>query len=172
MTIALSLSVSLTPAKVALVVAIYFGLTILPLLLLIRRNVVAGKWTDYDVSDQRQRFRFYSAAIGITAATLLLFFLLGLPRNLVVGVLVGLLLLAIGMAANLRSKLSMHSLFAAYCAMALLLVNVKLSIAMSAILSCVAWSRIVLRRHTPAQVFLGICLGVFGGLVLLLFIAH
>jgi membrane-associated phospholipid phosphatase len=171
LTITLSLIGHLRPGKLIAVVAIFSASIILPLLVLIRRKVVSGEWTDMDVSHHDQRGRLYSVALPIIALSIPIFWLLRLPRGLIIGTVVSLFLLIAGMAINRSSKLSMHAMFGAYCMMVLWAVSHTFGLAALALLIAVGWSRVLLGRHTVAQVISGMSLGMAAGVILLWLVA-
>jgi membrane-associated phospholipid phosphatase len=172
LTITLALFDRVSGVKTFSTVAIYLVSTILPLLVLIWYKVSSGKWADYDVSDQGQRRYFYPVTLAIAALNILLFWLMNLPRALLMGAWVSLFLLLAGVMLNLRWKVSLHTMFGAYCAIALLSNNLVLSVTLLVLVMMIGWSRVVLGRHTVGQVISGTCLGSAGGLVLLWLVKH
>jgi membrane-associated phospholipid phosphatase len=142
-------------------------LTVLPLVFIIRRKVRAGKWSDHDVSDASERRNFYPIALSVTALSLVVFYLLGFPRGLLVGMLISLALLLAAMFINRFSKISLHLIFAVYFAVSLCAVDYRIGGAFLLLAAAVGWSRVKLGRHTPAQVLSGAALGAAAGLILL-----
>ena len=133
--------------------------TVFPMLFIIRRKVKAGKWSDHDVSDAAERRNFYPLMIAILGFSLVIFYLLGFPRPLLVGMLISLAILTAAMLINHWSKISLHLTFAVYFAVSLLAVNYWMSGGLFVLAIAVGWSRIKLGRHTPAQVVSGALLG-------------
>ncbi|MEK6280911.1 MAG: phosphatase PAP2 family protein [Acidobacteriota bacterium] len=166
LTVTLSLVGHLPAARLLAVVGIFTAAIVFPIWFVIRRKVASGAWTDMDVSDHGQRAGLYSVALSIIALSIPIFWLLELPRGLIIGTLVSLVLLLAGMAINLRSKLSMHSMFGAYCVVILMAVSVAFGLAALLLIAAVGWSRVVLGRHTVAQVVFGMSLGAAAGVVL------
>jgi membrane-associated phospholipid phosphatase len=156
-----------SPARAAAIGAVTILATVFPMLFIIRRQVKAGKWSDHDVSDASERRSFYPLMIAVLAAALAAFYLLGFPRSLIVGMLVSLLILLTAMVINRWSKISLHMIFAVYFAVALLMVNFRLSAGLSAMAIAVGWSRLKLERHSPAQVLSGALLGAIAGILFL-----
>lgn len=149
---------------VALAVA---ALTSLPMLFVIRRKVVAGAWTDHDVSDQSQRRGFYLVAVAVIAASSLAFWLLGFPRGVVAGTAFSLVPLVVATVVNRWTKISLHMIFGAYFAVILFRVNPWVGVGAMLFIAAVGWSRVVLGRHTLQQVVLGVALGTASGALLL-----
>ena len=141
--------------------------TALPLLLIIRRQVAKGAWSDHDVSVAEERRSFYPRVLLVVAAAALVFYLLGFPGPLVAGLGVSLALLVAAMIINRRTKISLHMIFAVYFGVALTAVGLPIGAAFLLLAAAVGWSRVRLARHTPWQVAAGAALGAAGGLVLL-----
>jgi membrane-associated phospholipid phosphatase len=156
-----------SPARAAATGAITLLATVFPMLLIIRRKVRAGKWSDHDISDASERRNFYPLMIAILGLSLIVFYLLGFPRPLLVGMIISLAILLVAMVINHWSKISLHLTFAVYFALSLLAVNYWISAVLLVLAIAVAWSRIKLGRHDPAQVISGALLGAIAGIVLL-----
>jgi membrane-associated phospholipid phosphatase len=141
----------------AMIIAVVF-----PTGLLLVRGVRSGRWSDVDVSVQEERIHFYPRAIllsGIGVAALLL---LRAPGFIVRGALVTLVLLAIAGVINRYLKVSLHTLFAFYCAVALFRIGFFIGLIALIVAILVVWSRLHLRRHAFADVLVGALLGSIG----------
>ncbi len=141
--------------------------TVTPLFFIIRRQVSAGKWSDHDISDATERRSFYPVVIIINALAMTLFYFLGFPPALIVGMLVSIAILLLAMLINRWSKISLHLIFAVYFAVSLLAVSSLSAAGFLLLAAALGWSRIRLERHTSAQVLSGACLGAIAGIVLL-----
>jgi hypothetical protein len=143
---------------VALIVAV-----IIPTALLLIRGVRSGRWSDADVSVPTERAGFYPPAILISLGGVASLLFLHAPRFITRGALVTLMLLVIAALINRVLKISLHAMFALYCAVALLAIGwVPGGIAI-ALAGLVLWSRLYLRRHALPDVLLGAGLGLAGG---------
>lgn len=156
-----------SPARAAGIGAIAVLATVFPMLFVIRRKVKAGKWSDHDVSDATERRNFYPLMMAILGFSLVVFYLLGFPRPLLVGMLISLAILFVGMLINRWSKISLHLTFAVYFAVSLIAVNYWMSAGLFVLAIAVAWSRIKLGRHNLMQVLSGALLGAIAGIILL-----
>lgn len=156
----------LPPQQAARIVGIVVLVSIVPMFLLIARRVRAGAWTNYDVSVREQRSGMYPLALAITAATVLALAWARVPRPILQGVLAILLLIGIAALVNLWLKISLHTAFAVFTALALL-PNRGLVAGALLLAAAIAWSRLELGRHTLAEVIGGAVLGavVGGGLI-------
>ena len=167
LTVLISAISSLPLGRALTICGITVLLTIFPLLIIIRRQVSAGKWSDHDVSDASERRNFYPILIAVVALSLVAFYLLGFPRGLLVGMLISLLLLLTAMLINRYSKISLHQIFAVYFAVSLFAVSFWFGALFLLLAAAVGWSRIRLERHTFGQVLSGALLGAVAGIVLL-----
>ena len=166
LTIMLSFASSQRGGRLFTVLGIFIASTILPLILLIRRKVRTKEWTDADVSNRQQRQHFYYFTLGILALSIPIAWLFGMPAQLITGTAVSLALLAAGLLINTRFKISMHMMFAGYCAVILARADIPFVLCAMAILFALGWSRLVLRRHTVPEVIYGSLLGATAGLVM------
>ena len=128
--------------------------------------VIAGvyrrRWTDRHVRVRQQRLVPFLAAIASFLAGLALLVALGAPRQLIALVVAMLACLAATMLVTLWWKVSLHTAAASgTVAILVLTLGPSLLLALPAI-ALVAWSRIRLGDHTPAQTLAG---AVLGGLV-------
>jgi membrane-associated phospholipid phosphatase len=156
-----------SPARAAAIGAIAVLATVFPMIFIIRRKVKAGKWSDHDVSDARERRNFYPLMIAILGFSFVVFYLLGFPRPLLVGMLISLAILTAAMIINRWSKISLHLTFGVYFAVSMLAVNYWMSGGLFVLAVAVAWSRLKLGRHNTAQVLSGAILGAIAGIILL-----
>jgi membrane-associated phospholipid phosphatase len=159
---------TLPPGRALLVTGVVFAGTILPMAITLRRNVRAGRCTDYDVSVREERSRMYPAALGVVSLTLLLLFLIEPPRQVFGGTVAVLALLGTAALVNLRHKISLHTAFAVFVALCLLPLGTALAGGGAALAAAIGWSRITMGRHTPAEVASGAVLGLLVGTALLL----
>lgn len=158
---------SMSTAQALTTVIITVLVTVLPLLFIIRRQVVLGKWSDHDVSVSSERRKFYPIAISVVSISCVCLWLLGLPNSLLIGMMISLALLVVAMLINRWSKISLHLIFATYCAVSLLAVSYLVGAVFLLLAVLVAWSRVSLKRHTLPQVLSGILLGAVAGILLL-----
>ena len=147
------------------VLAALFLSVIVPTAIVLVSGARSGRWRDADVSVREERKRFYPWAISISALGTLITWLIGAPFFIVEGGLVTLALFVVAAIANFRLKLSLHTLFASYCAVILLRINIGLGIVAIILTALIFWSRLVLGRHTLVEVVAGVGLGVCGGIV-------
>jgi membrane-associated phospholipid phosphatase len=152
------------PAGSALaILAVLFLSTIAPVGLLLFFGLRSGRWRDADVSVRTERRRFYPVAIPLSAAGTGLTWLIGAPGYILRGALITLIVLIVAGISNVWFKISLHALFAGYCAVVLFRVNWLYGSFMTMLALLVVWSRLFLKRHTIAETFAGLGLGLLAG---------
>jgi membrane-associated phospholipid phosphatase len=127
---------------------------------LILRGVRRGRLTDRNISLRQQRIGFAAVAMAsiLTGLAVLTVFdapgeMVALQASIAVGV-------ACGWAVTLWWKISVHAAIAAGAATVLLLVLGPALLVVWPLVALIAWSRVQVGDHTPAQVLAGIALGI------------
>jgi membrane-associated phospholipid phosphatase len=142
-----------------------FLCVIVPTAILLFAGVRSGRWRDADVSVREERRRFYPWAIPFSALGALALWLMRVPGFVLRGAVVTLILFCLAGLINLRSKISLHILFAFYCATILLRLGLIIGTTALVVALLVFWSRLFLGRHTWFEAAAGACLGIAGGIV-------
>ena len=165
----------LIPPTVALVTGslraagIVFATMTLPLAVIIAIRVRRGSWSDFDVSRREQRSGLYYAVAIVLALCLLVLYLTGASPGMMRGLGATAAMLAVGLLGNRWLKISMHMMFAAYCAALVIWVYPWSAVAIVPFVLAIAWSRRRLERHTLVEVILGLLLGTAAGLSVVAF---
>lgn len=148
-------------ARGALVVAL---LALLPIAVVMLVQVRRGAWQNVDASNVRERpVLFAASAAGLVL--LLAYSLAARPESFLVRGAIGTLAMVLACAAATRwLKVSLHVAFAALAATTLLLVGSPLGWLLAAAVPVLAWSRLKLARHRPAEVVVGLLAGVLAGI--------
>jgi len=139
--------------------------TLVPTAILLLSGVRSGRWSDADVSVRKERQRFFPWAVPFSLAGVIAVWWMRAPNYIIRGALVTLALFVVSWIANCRLKLSLHALFAFYCATILFRVDLRWGTLAFTLAILVSWSRLFLQRHTGGEVITGIILGVSGGFV-------
>jgi membrane-associated phospholipid phosphatase len=127
---------------------------------LILRGVRRGRLTDRNISLRQQRIGFAAVAITSILLGLVLLAAFDAPAEMVAlqaSIAVG---VACGWVITLWWKISVHAAIAAGAATVLLLVFGPAPLAVWPLVAVIAWSRVQVGDHTPAQVLAGVALGV------------
>lgn len=147
------------PAADALgITALVFAIGILPMLVYLGWLVRSGR-SNFDVSIREQRRPVYRLGLVLGLVLIAVFFGLGAPPETFVALGLGLALVVVGSIINRRLKVSLHSAFAAWTAVAFACLDPRFTLPAALLALAVAVSRLVLRRHTPAEVTAGLLLG-------------
>ena len=127
---------------------------------LILRGVRRGRLSDKNIGLRQQRIRFAGVAITsiLTGLAVLAAFdapaeMVALQASIAVGV-------ACGWVITLWWKISVHAAIAAGAATVLLLVFGPALLVVWPLVAVIAWSRVQVGDHTPAQVLAGVALGI------------
>jgi membrane-associated phospholipid phosphatase len=139
--------------------------TLVPTAILLLSGVRSGRWSDADVSIRKERQRFFPWAVPFSLAGVLVMYLIHAPAYITRGGVVTLALFLVSWIVNCFLKLSLHALFAFYCAMILFRIGAGWGTIAFLLAILVTWSRLILRRHSPIELIAGIALGLIGGFV-------
>ena len=135
-------------------------LTSLPISILVISQVIAGRWTDLDVSVRRQRYLLYPFGILCMALLVLTYMHFHAPSIAVRATVSLALANVIDGVINLVYKVSAHATGASICAMLLWVATPLFGVPGALAALAVGWSRVELKRHTPGQVGIGWLVGV------------
>jgi membrane-associated phospholipid phosphatase len=142
-----------------------FSSTLLPTAILLLSGVRSGRWSDADVSVRKERQRFFPWAVPFSLAGVIVMYLIHASGYIVRGGVITLALFVASWIVNSFLKLSLHALFAFYCATILFRIGALWGAVALVLAVLVAWSRLCLRRHTILELITGIALGLIGGVV-------
>ena len=142
---------------------------LLPLSVLMFRQVRMGRWTNVDASNKSERpVMFIVALIGFSI--LISWLIFNDPHSFLLrGALITTGFVVLAYALNRRIKLSMHVTFASMTATSLTILGSPIGYALIPAVPLLAWSRLALLRHRPYEIILGLFLGALCGVVLVRF---
>lgn len=147
----------------AVVVAVIVGLYSL-------WQVRRGRWAHVDASHPAERSQLNLVLAGLLCAAAALLWALGQPPAVAAGPLLAALLVLLTHALRRWLKVSLHAAFALFAA-ALVWPHMPGTLVVGLLALGVAWSRLVLRRHTLAEVLTGLLFGAAFGAALRLCLA-
>ena len=130
-----------------------FLITIVPISIWIIYNVKTKKYTDTDVSDRKQRKGLYFFIEG--AMIVYLFFVYLRYERIDFVLLFLLVLLLVMQVSNYFIKSSMHTAFNVFVSALMFTLNPLFGLGWLGIAMAVGFSRIILKRHSPAEVLTG-----------------
>lgn len=158
-------AIYLSPRQAWPVLATLMLAVIGPTALLLFLGVRSGRWRDVDVSVREERKRFYPWAIPISGFGVVMMWLIHAPSFILRGGLVTLGVFVIAALINTGLKISLHSIFATYCAVVLFGIGPVAGAVALLLASLVFWARLFLKRHTVPEVVAGIGLGAVAGIL-------
>ena len=140
-------------------IALYIALSILPPTLYIMYLVRKGIVTDFHLNIRKERTKPFLIMTANTAVVFLVMLLLGAPKLILIVIATAVLQLFFMLLITLRWKISGHcTAVAGLVVLALALFGENL-LPSTLLIPLVAWSRIRLKRHTPAQTVAGSFMG-------------
>jgi hypothetical protein len=158
-----------SPGEAMRSVLIVAAFTIFPLLALMVRQVRAGAWKNVDASNISERPALYTVG-GLGSMALLVYLLFAQPQSYLIRGAAGFVMMfAVCALATRWIKLSLHMAFAALAATALLLMGSPAGWVLLPVIPALAWSRLALQRHRPAEVAVGTVIGILAGIAIVLF---
>ena len=125
----------------------------------INHGAKKGRWTDRHVGVRRQRVTVMAFILASVGAGIALLAGLGAPRSVIAMIIAMTATLAGLLTVTVAWKISIHSAIASGAVAMLALAYGPWMLTGYLLVAAVAWSRIALRHHTPAQVLAGACLG-------------
>jgi hypothetical protein len=141
--------------------------TLLPLAILMARQVRHGSWTNVDASERAERpLLFVVGLIGLAALLAYTFFFH--PHSFLLRGGIGTLaLLSVCAAVTPWLKVSLHMAFGALATATLLLLGSQVGWALLVVMPVLGWSHLALKRHRPSEVAAGALAGVGAALAIL-----
>jgi hypothetical protein len=139
------------------------AIALLPVAVLMVRQVRKGSWTNVDASNRAERPLLF--AVGIVALAVLIGAVLVFRPGsfLIRGAIGAMTMLAVCAVATKWIKVSLHMAFGALSTTTLLCLGSRVGWMLLAAMPALAWSRLALERHGPAEVAIGFLVGVAFG---------
>ena len=134
-----------------------------PLGLFIWNRYSLGHWETVDASARKDRPALYTAAFVLLIPIGIYFGLRERSTEMVRGLAAVAILIGILAGVNRWIKLSVHMTLATFATIIILRLAAGLGAVLLIFLPFLAWSRLVLSRHTPAEVGGGFLLGLIIG---------
>ncbi len=152
-----------------LISGIIVGLVTLPITIHNWIRLKNGSYTNFDVSDQKQRRGFYPFSIFLFFICFLIFSFLDFPRVVIVNTVFFTIMLCMMALVNFKSKASLHLAIAMFIAGKLLSLSLFIGSLYLFLVFLIAWSRWYLGRHSKKELLIGSILGFVSGWFALLF---
>jgi membrane-associated phospholipid phosphatase len=123
---------------------------------LVRRRKLEGIF----INPRQQRSRIYLLAIGCALIGYIVLIIFGAPELLRAAFLSGLIAVTVFMIINLFWKISLHTAFITASVTVLIIVYGESAAWTVVFVPLIAWARLEMKLHNPAQVFVGALLAV------------
>jgi hypothetical protein len=155
-----------TPSEALRTVLLVTLIALLPVAALMVRQVRRGSWTNVDASNRAERPLLFAVAI-VALAVLIGAVLVFRPGSFLIRGAAGVLIMFVVCAVATRwVKVSLHMAFGALATTTLLYLGSPAGWVLLAVMPALAWSRMALERHRPAEVALGLVVGIAFGYAL------
>lgn len=146
-----------------------FGLIMLIVIIPITVNnywqAKKGRITNFDVSDRKQRAALYPYLLLLMAIMSGVMYYFEYPETITHGVFFFFLMLLLISVVNLKLKASLHAASSFFICMMIVKVNPLAGLMVLLFSFVVAWSRLVLKRHTLPEIIVGAACGILFGLL-------
>lgn len=152
--------------KAAFISFLIIGCIFIPLIVRMYLKTKNGTYTNFDVSDRKQRKSLFIYAVPLLAFVTFLLFTTGQNSNLCISVLFATVLAFVSQIVNLFIKSSLHVSLNIYLSFLVMTLNVTAGIVLLLFTVLLGWSRIVLGRHTLKEVLCGGCIGLMISLLM------
>ena len=152
-----------TPREAFRTVLLVALIALLPIAVLMVRQVRRGFWTNVDASNRAERPLLFTVGI-VSLAVLVGAVLVFRPGSSLIRGAVGVLIMLVVCAVATRwVKVSLHMEFGALATTTLLFLGSPAGWVLLAVMPALAWSRLALKRHRPAEVAIGLLVGIAVG---------
>jgi membrane-associated phospholipid phosphatase len=129
-----------------------------------------GSYTNFDVSDRKQRNSLFLFAIPLLIIVTSILFLTHQSHNTCITLLFATFLVIISHLVNFYIKSSLHVSFTLFLAFLSIPISPIFGYSMMGFSLLIGWSRIVLKRHTLKEVIVGYLIGLTIGAILFYFV--
>jgi membrane-associated phospholipid phosphatase len=129
-----------------------------------------GSYSNFDVSDKKQRRSLFVFAIPFLVIVTTVLFLTHQPEKTCYGVLFATLLVVISQLVNFFIKSSLHVSLTLYLAFLAIPINLAFGFSLMFLCIFIGWSRVVLKRHSIKEVIVGAIIGLSIGAIMLYFL--
>lgn len=139
---------------------ISLALSVFPVFTVVLYLVHRRKLDGIFINPRQQRSRIYLLAIGCAIIGYIVLIIFDAPELLRAAFLSGLIAVTVFMIVNLFWKISLHTAFITASVTVLIIVYGEAAAWTVIFVPLIAWARLEMRLHTPAQVFVGTLLSV------------
>jgi membrane-associated phospholipid phosphatase len=152
--------------KAILISSIIIGCIFVPLVSWMYTKSKNGTYTNFDVSDRKQRYSLFYFAVPLLLIATVLLFITHQSNVLLVSVIFGLIITLVSQLVNIYVKSSLHVSLNIYLAFLIMPISVYVALIIFLFTIAIGWSRIVLKRHTFREVVFGAVIGMVISLIM------
>lgn len=143
----------------ALIILILF----IPLYVKIQRGTKSGKYSNFDISDRKERKNFYPFVFSLVFLVILILHLTQQPKEIIRPLVLGLLLILVNYALNFFIKVSLHVSLTVFLGFLIFEINPFWGVLFIPFVFLMAWSRLELKRHSFSEILIGLAVGMLIG---------
>lgn len=122
-----------------------------------------GHYSDFSVSDRKQRYSLYYFSIPAVLGTALISYLLNLPIFFTISLFTGGILLMISYLSNFVIKSSLHTSLNVYLSLVVFTLDLPLGLLIFFLTILISISRVILKKHTIPEIISGFFIGILCG---------
>lgn len=149
--------------KAFLISLLIIGFVVIPVTLRNYIKVRNKEYTNFDVSDRRQRESFYPFTIILLLLITIIEYFIPDTKEFFVGTCCALLMIITTAVVNFKIKSSLHTSVSIYLSVIYFNFNSNVALLLCCLTFLIAVSRLVLKRHTVIEIITGACIGLFFG---------
>lgn len=153
--------------KAALISTLIIGGIFVPLILWLYFKSKNGSYTNFDVSDRKQRKSLFIFVLPLLMAVTFILYKTGQSRNLFLSLFFGLVIVFTAQITNFYIKSSLHVSLNIYLSFLIMTSSYPIGIIVLLLTGLIGWSRFVLGRHTLKELLFGGGIGLIIGLIML-----
>jgi len=129
-----------------------------------------GSYTNFDVSDKKQRRSLFFFAIPFMILVTAVLYMTHQPEKTTLSLLFATILVVVSQLVNYFIKSSLHVSLTLYLAFLAIPINPVFGFSMLFLSILIGWSRVVLKRHSVKEVLVGAIIGLTVGSMMLYFL--
>jgi membrane-associated phospholipid phosphatase len=151
-------------SKALWISALIFGGVFIPLSVKMYRGAKSGEYTNFDVSEQRQRQSWYIWATGLLFILCIVLWVSGQSQGFRAVVQLGFLLMVTAQLVNFFIKSSLHMSLNVFMTFLIFPIGLIAGLFFCCFILLIGWSRLMLGRHTVREILTGTLIGLIFGL--------
>ncbi len=152
--------------KASYISSLIIGGVFVPLVLWMFFKSRNGSYTNFDVSDRKQRKSLFVFIIPILIIVTIILYKTQQSGTLLISFLFALILVSVSQVVNLKVKSSLHVSLNIFLSFLIMPMNYTIGLIVLSMTILIGWSRVVLGRHTVKEVLTGGGIGLAISLIM------